>query len=171
MIYLLSRLTLHITNNLLGLSNNLINNLLRLGPRLLDCLDVGAGCLLWCSRGRGLSRSRLLSSGSRRGSFGLSDATRGYFAGAGLGRVGFGGGAAFCGRDCVFDLLDETGLGVAFGKRLVFCYLVGKCVRVWRRGWGSAGLYACAELVGKGGRLTSSRACSRGHFAWSEGFE
>ena len=126
MIYLLSRLTLHITNNLLGLSNNLINNLLRLGPRLLDRLDVGTGCLLWCSSSLGLSRSRLLSSGRGSGSFGLGDAARDYFAGAGLGRVGFGGRAAFCGRDSVFDLLDETGLGVTFGKRLVFCCLVGK---------------------------------------------
>jgi len=135
MIYLLSRLTLHITNNLLGLSNNLINNLLRLGPRLLDRLDVGAGCLLWCSSGLGLGRSRLLSSGRASGSFGLGDAAGGYFAGAGLRRVGFGGRAAFCGRDCIFDLLDETGLGVAFVRvRSVCCCLVGErwaCMEAW----------------------------------------
>lgn len=137
MLYLLPRLTLHITDNLLRLSHNLINNLLRLGPRLLDRLDVGPSRLLRCSSSLGLSRSRLLSGGrGGSGSFGLGDATGGYFAGAGLGRVGFGGGAAFCGRDCVFDLLDETGLGVAFEERLVFCCLAGgkcSCMEVWLR--------------------------------------
>jgi hypothetical protein len=116
MLYLFSRLAFDITNNFLCLSHDLVHDLFRLSPRLLHRLHVRTGSLLWCCN-RLLDRSSLLD-GSRgtssSGSLGLSDATRSYFAGAGLRRIGFGGRASFCGRDDILDLLDETGLGVAF---------------------------------------------------------
>jgi hypothetical protein len=112
MLYLFSWLAFDITNNVLCLPHNLIHNLLRLGPRFLYSLHIRASSLLWCDS-RLFGRSSLLS-GSSGSSLGLGNATRSYFAGAGLRRVGFGSRASFCGRDCVFDLLDETGLGVAF---------------------------------------------------------
>jgi hypothetical protein len=113
MLYLFSWLAFDITNNVLCLSHNLIHNLLRLGPRLLHSLHIRASSLLWCGS-RLFGRSSLLSGSRGSSSLGLGNATRSHFAGAGLRRVGFGSRASFCGRDCVFNLLDETGLGVAF---------------------------------------------------------
>ena len=86
MLYLFSWLAFDITNNLLCLSHNLVHDLLRLGPRLLYRLYVRTGNLLWCCN-KLLDRRGLLG-GSRgtssSGSLGLGDATRSYFAGAGL---------------------------------------------------------------------------------------
>jgi hypothetical protein len=112
MSYLFSWLAFHITDNMLCLSDNLIHNLFRLGPRLLHRLDVGTGRLLWCGS-RLFGRSGFLGGGRGSSCLGLGNASRSYFAGTGLRRVGLGGRASFCGRDCVFNFLDETGLGVA----------------------------------------------------------
>ena len=102
---LLPWLAFHITNDLLALTHNLVNDLLRLCAGFLHGLDVGAfGSPLGCSGGSG-------------GGFGLGDASCGDFLGAWLGGVGFCCCALF-GRDGVLDGLDDAGLGVAFREML-----------------------------------------------------
>jgi hypothetical protein len=165
MTYLLSWLAFNITNDVLRLSNNLIHNFLSLCPRLLDSLHVRTGGLLWCCS-RFLGRSSLLGSSCAAGSLGFSNAARSYFAGAGLRCVGLGGRAAFCRRDCVLNLLNKTGLRVAFvNKSVCYCVCLGMATEVLRRGGGQY------KAVCEGGRkLTSSRARSCCHLNCSRDF-
>jgi hypothetical protein len=66
---LLARLSLYVADELLCLADDLVDNLLRLGARLLHRLDVCA-CGLLCGGSLGLRGS---------GGLGLGDAASGYF--------------------------------------------------------------------------------------------
>jgi hypothetical protein len=66
---LLARLSLYVTDELLCLADDLVDDLLRLGARLLHRLDVCAGGL-FCGGSLGLRGS---------GGLGLGDAASGYF--------------------------------------------------------------------------------------------